>query len=152
MDTVTVDMGTPALSNEAQYVPSDDLPDGTFISMGNPHYVMFVDDAEKADVESEGKRLEFDKAFPERCNIEFATVREDGIRVRVWERGSGITMACGTGACATAVAAAKTGRTGHKSRIIMDGGALDIEWREDGHVMMTGGAAFAFEGEIELSE
>ena len=72
--------------------------------------------------------------------------------MRVWERGSGITMACGTGACATAVAAAKTGRAGRKSRIIMDGGALDIEWREDGHVMMTGGAAFAFEGEIELSE
>ena len=152
VDTVTVDMGTPALSNEAQYVPSDELPDGTFVSMGNPHYVMFVDDADKADVESDGKRLEFDKAFPERCNIEFATVREDGIRVRVWERGSGITMACGTGACATAVAAAKTGRAGRKSRIIMDGGALDIEWREDGHVMMTGGAAFAFEGEIELSE
>ena len=66
VDTVTVDMGTPALSNEAQYVPSDELPDGTFVSMGNPHYVMFVNDADKADVESDGKRLEFDKAFPER--------------------------------------------------------------------------------------
>ncbi|MBP5742115.1 MAG: diaminopimelate epimerase [Paludibacteraceae bacterium] len=152
VDSVTVDMGEPALSNEAQYIESEELPEGTFVCMGNPHYVIFVEDAEKVDIEKEGKRLEHHKAFPERCNIEFATVREDGIRVRVWERGSGVTMACGTGACATAVAAAHTGRAGRKSRIIMDGGALEIEWAEDSHVKMTGGASFVFDGEIELSE
>ena len=96
--------------------------------------------------------MEHDAAFPERCNIEFAQIMPNGtIRTRVWERGSGITMACGTGACATAVAASLTGRAARKSLIEMDGGTLCIEWNEqDGHVYMTGPAAFAFEGEIEL--
>ena len=100
----------------------------------------------------ERKTLERHPAFPQRCNIEFAQVQEDGIiRVRVWERGSGITMACGTGACATAVAASLTGRAGRKTRILMDGGMLDVEWREsDNHVYMTGPAAFVFDGETEL--
>ena len=123
---------------------------GSFVSMGNPHYVIFTEDVDA--VETEGKELEHHPAFPERCNIEFAEMRPDGIRVRVWERGSGITMACGTGACATAVAACRTGRTGRQSRIIMDGGTLEIEWSEaDNHVYMTGPAAFVFEGEIEIS-
>ena len=88
----------------------------------------------------------------QRCNIEFAQVTDtDAIRTRVWERGSGITMACGTGACATAVAAALTKHTGRKSSIVMDGGTLEIEYSEaDDHVYMTGPAAFSFEGEIEL--
>ncbi|MDE6646908.1 MAG: diaminopimelate epimerase, partial [Prevotella sp.] len=95
--------------------------------------------------------LEQHPAFPERCNIELAQVLADGrIRTRVWERGSGVTMACGTGACATAVAAAVTGRAGRQSQIVMDGGVLTIRWDEsDGHVYMTGPAAFAFDGEIE---
>ena len=99
-----------------------------------------------------GRILELHPAFPQRCNIEFARIEADGsIRTRVWERGSGITMACGTGACATAVAACITERAGRKSRIVMDGGTLDIEWREsDNHVYMTGPAAFVFDGEIEL--
>ena len=119
------------------------------MSMGNPHYVIFVGDAEQTDVANRGMRLEHHPAFPERANIEFAEMRPDGIRVRVWERGSGITMACGTGACATAGAVCKIGRAGRKNRIIMDGGALDIEWREtDNHVYMTGPAEFVFEGEI----
>ena len=121
----------------------------SFVSMGNPHYVIFVDNVDAIDVAREGAILEHHPAFPERCNIEFAEMRPDGIRVRVWERGSGITQACGTGACATAVAACKTGRAGRASRIIMDGGVLEIEWREaDGHVYMTGPAEFVFEGEI----
>ena len=127
------------------------VPDGVFVSMGNPHYVIFVHDIETVDIAREGSRLERHPRFPERCNIEFAQIREDGIRTRVWERGSGITMACGTGACATAVAAAITGRSGRQSRIIMDGGTLDIEWREsDGHVYLSGPAVISFEGTAEL--
>jgi len=96
-----------------------------------------------------GSQLETDAAFPSRCNIEFAQVLPDGtIRTRVWERGSGITLACGTGACATAVAAAIVGKAGRKSDIVMDGGTLHVEWNEtDGHVYMTGGAEFVFDGE-----
>jgi diaminopimelate epimerase len=118
--------------------------------MGNPHYVIFTDDVDA--VETKGYELEHHAAFPERCNIEFAEMRPDGIRVRVWERGSGITQACGTGACATAVAACKTGRTGRQNLIIMDGGDLEIEWSEaDNHVYMTGPAEFVYEGTIEIS-
>jgi diaminopimelate epimerase len=150
--SVTVDMLAPAMEDESLFLTDGEaLPDGVFVSMGNPHYVIFVDDIDKVDVQSEGPKLERHSRFPERCNIEFAQVGEDGIRMRVWERGSGITMACGTGACATAVAAAITGRCGRHSRIIMDGGNLDIDWREaDGHVYLSGPAAIAFEGTIEL--
>jgi len=152
VDSVTVDMGEPVFDNNLQFSPDKaPLPQGKFVSMGNPHYVIFVDDVETLDIAAEGSQLEHHTAFPQRANIEFAEMRPDGIRVRVWERGSGITMACGTGACATAVAAAMTGRAGRSSHIIMDGGELDIEWREsDGHVYMTGGAEFVFEGEIEV--
>ncbi len=150
--SVTVDIQAPVLEDEHLFLPSGEaLPDGVFVSMGNPHYVIFVDDIDKVDVQSEGPRLERHSRFPERCNIEFAQVTEDGIRMRVWERGSGITMACGTGACATAVAAALTGRCGRQSRIVMDGGVLNIEWREaDGHVYLSGPAVIAFEGTAEL--
>jgi diaminopimelate epimerase len=116
--------------------------------MGNPHYVIFTDDVDL--VETTGRALEHHPAFPQRCNIEFAQVMDDGsIRTRVWERGSGVTQACGTGACATAVAAVITGRTSRQSNIVMDGGTLQIEWREsDNHVYMTGPAEFVFDGEI----
>lgn len=149
---VTVDMLAPVLDDLHLFLPEGDaLPEGTFVSMGNPHYVIFVDDIDAVDVAARGTMLEYHPRFPERCNIEFAQVRDDGIRMRVWERGSGITMACGTGACATAVAAAVTGRSGRRSRVIMDGGTLDIEWREtDGHVYLTGPATIAFEGDIEV--
>ena len=163
VESVTVDMGEPVFDEPRQYNPSiaQKLSTplalrrgvggeaGTFVSMGNPHYVIFVDDVDAIDVAREGAILEHHPAFPERANIEFAEMRPDGIRVRVWERGSGITMACGTGACATAVAACKTGRADHASRILMDGGELEIEWREsDGHVYMTGPAEFVYEGDI----
>lgn len=152
VESVTVDMGKPLFEQEAQFNPdARELPKGCFVSMGNPHYIIFSGDAEHTDVSGRGSRLEYHSAFPERANIEFAEMRPDGIRVRVWERGSGITMACGTGACATAVAASKTGRAGRKNRIIMDGGVLNVEWREeDNHVYLTGPAEFVFEGEIEL--
>ena len=150
--SVTVDILAPVLEDERLFLTDGEaLPDGVFVSMGNPHYVIFVDNIDKVDVESEGSKLERHSRFPERCNIEFAQVTEDGIRMRVWERGSGITMACGTGACATAVAAAITGRCGRHSRIIMDGGTLEIDWREaNGHVYLSGPATIAFEGTIEL--
>ena len=152
VESVTVDMLEPTMEDNRLFLSvGDALPDGVFVSMGNPHYVIFVHDIEAVDVAREGSRLERHPRFPQRSNIEFAQVRDDGIRLRVWERGSGITMACGTGACATAVAAALTGRSGRQSRIIMDGGTLDIDWREaDGHVYLKGPAAVAFEGTIEL--
>ena len=159
VESVTVDMGEPVFEDERLFNPacdplaqSDPLAHGAgaqFVSMGNPHYVIFTNKVDM--VESKGEKLEHHAAFPERCNIEFAEMRPDGIRVRVWERGSGITQACGTGACATAVAACKTGRSGRKNRIIMDGGELEIEWNEaDNHVYMTGPAEFVFEGEVEI--
>ena len=160
VESVTVDMLTPVfhdakLFNEA-YGKEIEIEkrsfQGTFVSMGNPHYVIFVEDILSLDIEKYGKILERDKAFPQRCNIEFAQLTDEGrIRTRVWERGSGITMACGTGACATAVAAALTGRASRHSEIIMDGGSLSIEWNEeDNHVYMTGPATFVFEGSISL--
>ena len=166
VESVTVDMLEPVTKNKAQLstdegslteglVETDDKEfRGTFVSMGNPHFVIFVDDISEIDVARYGKILEYDPLFPERCNIEFAEVLPSGaIRTRVWERGSGITMACGTGACATAVAAAITGRASRESDIVMDGGTLHIEWSEqDGHVYMTGPAAFSFEGEVALPE
>ena len=155
VESVTVDMLEPVLENESQYIASRSMGRGTFVSMGNPHYVIFTDDVDQ--VGETGRMLEKHPAFPQRCNIEFAkivsgkTADHTTIRTRVWERGSGITQACGTGACATAVAAALTGRAGHKSDIVMDGGTLSIEWREsDNHVYMTGPAEFVFDGEIEV--
>ena len=152
VENVTVDMLEPVFVDKSQFVGSQDVAKGTFVSMGNPHYVIFTDDVDQ--VCETGRILELHPAFPQRCNIEFASMQSDGsIRTRVWERGSGITQACGTGACATAVAAALTGRADRKSTIVMDGGSLSIEWREsDNHVYMTGPAAFVFDGEIELSK
>ena len=158
VESVTVDMLRPLLENKEQFTGQATLEadgrtfEGTFVCMGNPHFVTFVDDIGTIDIAHYGKLLEHDSAFPQRCNIEFAQLTTpDTIRTRVWERGSGITMACGTGACATAVAASLTGRASRKSSIVMDGGTLHIEYSEaDGHVYMTGPAAFAFEGEIKL--
>lgn len=160
VESVTVDMLEPRLHVPEQYDESclGELSAsfrkfrGTFVSMGNPHFVTFVDDIDTIDIARYGSEMERDAAFPQRCNIEFAQVMPDGtIRTRVWERGSGITMACGTGACATAVAAQITGRAQNKSTIKMDGGTLLIEWNaDDEHVYMTGPAEFVFDGEIAL--
>ena len=166
VESVTVDMLEPVLKNREQLaIEGGEMREGivgaidteftgTFVSMGNPHLVIFVDDLSNTDIARQGAFLERHPFFPQRCNIEFAQVLGDGrIRTRVWERGSGITQACGTGACATAVAAALTGRAGRQSCLVMDGGELHIEWREsDNHVYMTGPAAFVFDGEITLPE
>lgn len=163
VDTVTVDMEEPILENKIQIAtPTGGMTDGsieaggqtfqgTFVCMGNPHFVIFVPDVMQIPLTEIGPKLEHHPLFPERCNIEFAQVREDGsIRMRVWERGSGITLACGTGACATAVAAAVTGRAGRSSDIEMDGGTLHIEWTENNRILMTGPATTVFEGEITI--
>lgn len=164
VEKATVDMGKPILNDPKQMATPDGSMltgtvkangkeyTGTFVSMGNPHFVIFVDDINSVDLTAEGAALERNPMFPQRCNIEFAQIRPDGsIRTRVWERGSGITMACGTGACATATAAALNHKTGRKSTIAMDGGDLQIEWNEENdHVFLTGPAVTAFEGDIEL--
>ena len=124
------------------------------VSMGNPHAVIFVDDINKIQLEDWGRVLECDKQFPDRCNIEFAQVLHSGqetptqIRMRVWERGCGVTMACGTGSCATLVAAQRTGRVGVEADIVLDGGVLHIKHENDGPVLMTGPAQEVFKGTI----
>lgn len=155
VQSVTVDLMEPVLDDSTQFLTEgEQLPDGVFVSIGNPNYVIFVDDVEAIDLAKVGPGLEFHSRFPQRCNIEFAQViSSNEIKMRVWERGSGITMACGTGACATLVAAALTGRTGRDATIMMDGGSLHIEWREsDNHIYMRGPATTVFEGDIELPD
>ena len=150
---VTVDMGEPSetgiidFSDTYSYV-------STKVSMGNPHLVTFVEDINGINLQKIGPELENNPLFPDRTNVEFAQVLDDHkIRMRVWERGSGITQACGTGACATAVAAFINELTGRKSDIIMDGGTVTIEWDEaSGHILMTGPATKVFDGEIEEIE
>lgn len=149
---VTVEMGTPAdLHPVALDYAACPSREGVAVNMGNPHLVVFVDDAESVDLPAIGPVLERHPLFPDRVNVEFAHILPDGrIRMRVWERGSGITQACGTGACATAVAAAFTHLSGRQSDIIMDGGTLSIEWNAaDGQVHMTGPAVEVFNGVIE---
>ena len=119
-------------------------------NVGNPHATFFVADAEAIDLAVLGPRLEHDTLFPERANIGVATVQgRERIRFRVWERGVGITRACGTGACAALVAAHRRGLTGREATVALDGGTLDIRWRADGHVIMTGPASLAFEGSFD---
>lgn len=152
---VCVDMGLPRnfLGSIKLTADSFDFTAET-VSMGNPHAVIFVDDIEKIQLEKWGSILEVDKQFPDRCNIEFAQVipaagaAPTQIRMRVWERGCGVTMACGTGSCATLVAAQRTGRVGVEADIILDGGVLHIKHEEGGPVLMTGPAEEVFRGVI----
>lgn len=129
------------------------LSDPVGVNVGNPHAVFFVPDAEKIDLASLGPALERHRLFPERANIEVAQVLSaERIRMRVWERGAGITQACGSGACAALVAAARRKLTGRRATVVLDGGELIIEWLADNHVRMTGGWAESFRGEIDLGE
>lgn len=119
------------------------------VSMGNPHVVFFVPDIATAPVETTGPALERHPLFPEGVNVGFAQVLgRDRIRLRVWERGAGLTKACGTGACAALVAAARRDLTGRTATVVVDGGELLIEWRGDDHVIMTGPAAVDYAGEL----
>jgi diaminopimelate epimerase len=128
------------------------LSDPVGVNVGNPHAVFFVADAEAIDLAALGPALEHHVFFPDRANIEIAQVLSpDKIRMRVWERGAGITRACGSGACAVLVAAARRKLTGRKAAILLDGGALEIEWLANDHVRMTGPWTLSYRGEIDLS-
>ena len=150
---ISVNMGAPlidwadiplARQMDTTELPIDGAPTATGI--GNPHCTFFVDDAEAVDLAAVGPEIEHHPLFPERTNVQFATVlSETQIRMRVWERGTGITLASGSSSCATAVAAARRGLTGRKVDIVLDGGTLEIDWREDG-VWMTGPTAHVFDG------
>lgn len=154
VDNVTVDMGIPNDIHTVNLGEKYGYNEGIAVSMGNPHLVIFVDDIAKTDISGLGHKLENHPLFPDRVNVEFAQIKSKGeIRMRVWERGSGITMACGTGACATAVAASFTGKCDKTSQVKMDGGTLHINWdTSDGHVYMTGPAVKVFDGEINIKE
>ncbi|HZK92001.1 MAG TPA: diaminopimelate epimerase [Stellaceae bacterium] len=159
----TVDMGAPRLawcdiplSREMDTLRVDlavgPLAEPVCTNMGNPHATFFVDDAEAIDLAALGPRLEHDALFPERANIGVATVRDPGtIRLRVWERGAGITRACGSGACAALVAAHRRGLTGERATVVLDGGDLAIAWPGRGHVLMSGPAALSFEGTFDAA-
>lgn len=162
-DKVTVDMGTAhmdwkdiPLSHEENTLSlpifEGVLKDPVGVSMGNPHAVFFVQDAETIDLATLGPKLEHHPLFPERANIGVASfAASDRLRLRVWERGAGLTQACGTGACAAGVAAVRRGLTGRRVTVVLDGGELLIEWREtDGHVLMTGDAVEVYRGEIDV--
>jgi diaminopimelate epimerase len=125
------------------------LSDPVAVNMGNPHAVFFVENADAIDLAALGPKLERDPLFPERSNIEVVSLRGDGnLRMRVWERGAGITLACGTGTCAALVAAHRRGLTGRKAEVIADGGVITIEWLENGHVTMIGPVALTFAGSL----
>lgn len=147
-----IPLAGPADSNRFTLEADGTVFEASAVSMGNPHCVLFVDDAETAPVATLGAALETHPMFPNRTNVEFVTVRDEThLRMRVWERGAGITQACGSGACASAVAAHRRGLIHGSAHVELDGGVLDIYLREsDGHVLMTGPAALAFEGEVDL--
>ncbi|CAK0741101.1 Diaminopimelate epimerase [uncultured Gammaproteobacteria bacterium] len=130
-----------------------ELSDPVAVSMGNPHVVFLVEDAESVALDRLGSQIEHHALFPERTNVEVVQVlAPDRLRMRVWERGAGITQACGTGACAALVAAARRGVAGRRAEVVLDGGVLAIAWREDGHVIMTGPAVRAFSGQLTLTD
>ena len=164
VETVKVDMGEPILNPKEIPVISDEEPvknlmleaEGrkfkfTCVSMGNPHAITEVEDTEKFDVEKYGKVLEVDKAFPNKTNVEFIQiVDKNHVKMRVWERGAGETLACGTGACATAVACYLNGKTDRNVEVELLGGKLYIEWNEENnHIYMTGPAVTVFEGMLD---
>lgn len=170
---VTADMGAPRfrwdqipLSQPFEDTRVIDLSLGplsgpSVVNVGNPHCIFWVDDVDACDLASLGAALEIHPMFPERANISIAQTNRSGakanapdsIRLRVWERGAGLTKACGTGACAAAVASARKGLTGRTAKVTLPGGALLIEWREsDDHILMTGPAQLEYEGQLTLDE
>ncbi len=159
-DGIEVDMGPPGLSWQEipLTTPTDTLHlplpgDPVATSMGNPHATIFLGALSDADPAVLGPALEHDPIFPDRANIGFAVMEApDRIRLRVWERGAGLTRACGSGACAALVSAHRRGLSGRRASLLLDGGTLQIEWRAaDGHVLMTGPAAVAFHGSVDLA-
>lgn len=160
---VEVDMGAPKLGWEDIPLaePADTLSlrlalgpvqNPAACSMGNPHATFFVDDLTHLQIETIGPKLERARLFPARANIGFARIdAPDRIRLRVWERGAGLTLACGSGACAALVNAHRRGLAARRAEIEMDGGTLTLTWRDDGHVLMEGPVALVFEGELDAA-
>lgn len=160
---VAVDMGSPRLEwfeiplarpvdTERVELSLGPLRDPVCCNIGNPHATFFVDDAEAIELATLGPRLEHDALFPQRANIGVARIEDSAhIRLRVWERGAGITRACGSGACAALVAAHRRGLTERQATVALDGGELEIAWRDDGHMMMTGPAALSFDGSFDAA-
>ncbi|MBL8657042.1 MAG: diaminopimelate epimerase [Altererythrobacter sp.] len=160
----SVDMGAPrfewdaiplayAMDTLAMPVGWDELSTPTAVNMGNPHAVFFVEDCDAVSLDRLGPAIEADPLFPARVNVNVATIESRSrIRLRVWERGAGLTRACGTGACATAVAAMRRGLTERRVTVALPGGELSIEWGDSGRVIMAGPAAESFRGEFEWSD
>lgn len=161
--SVKVDMGIPFFSNKKQVATNDGYltnqtfilgnlkAQGTFVCIGNPHTVFFIDNIASFPADIFGPQIENSPLFPERTNVEFAEIRTDGtIKVKVWERGSGITLSCGTGACAVVAAANHLGLANKNATVCMDGGNLNIYWNDaNSHIYLSGDAHIAFEGWIE---
>jgi diaminopimelate epimerase len=158
---IAVEMGQPrfgwdriplayAMDTLAMPVGWEELESPVAVNVGNPHVIFFVPDCDMVELARLGPEIERDPLFPERINVNVATVvARDTIRLRVWERGAGLTRACGTGACATAVAAIRRGLTERSVTVMLPGGALRVDWREDGEVVMTGAAAESFRGTFD---
>jgi len=161
---IAVEMGEPrfewdriplayAMDTLAMPVAWEDLAEPVAVNVGNPHAIFFVPDAAAVDLARLGPEIEHDPLFPERVNVNVATVTSRrSIRLRVWERGAGLTLACGTGACATAIGAMRRGLVERRVEVTLPGGPLGIEWREDGQIVMTGPATEAFRGTFELDD
>jgi diaminopimelate epimerase len=161
---VTVDMGKPEFdwkkiplsrevdTNRFTFEVDGRTYEASALATGNPHCVLFMDDAEASPVATLGPKIENHPLFPARVNVEFVTVRSPSeLRMRVWERGVGITSACGTGACACAIAAMRRGLSERKVAVVLDGGTLTIEWTADDHMLMTGPATLAYRGDVDLA-
>ncbi|MCR4425493.1 MAG: diaminopimelate epimerase [Firmicutes bacterium] len=152
---VRVDMGEPSFGQVPQVEQEFDIGGRkvvlTLVSMGNPHAVTFVPRLDRAQMLEMGPRIETSEHFPDRTNVEFVSVAGDTLHVLVWERGAGPTLACGTGACASLVAAARTGRSSRRAAVELPGGLLEVEWAQDNHVYMTGAAEEVFTGQAEVS-
>lgn len=166
VDEIKVDMGEPVFTpmRIPMLAEGDDFIDRqvdftggavsmTCLSMGNPHGVIFVDDIDEADVDTVGPAIESLDIFPERVNVEFVqVVSADSLRARVWERGVGETLACGTGACAALVAAASNALTGRSAQVVLPGGRLRVTWSENNHITLAGGAREVFTGRLDTED
>ncbi len=161
---IAVEMGTPrfawdeiplawAMDTLTMPVGWEDLEGPAAVNVGNPHVIFFVPDCDRVDLARLGPLIEHDPLFPERINVNVATIMaRDAIRLRVWERGAGLTLACGTGACATAIGAMRRGLVDRRVQVALPGGILGIEWREDGQIIMTGPASESFRGSFDSDD
>jgi diaminopimelate epimerase len=141
-----------AMDSAAMPLAWEELASPMAVNVGNPHAIFFVDDVSAVDLERLGPIIEHDAAFPERVNVNIASVENNAIRLRVWERGVGETRACGTGACATAVAAIKQGKVRSPVDVQQSGGTLNIGWAAGGPISMTGGTSYVFGGELDWDD